>query len=560
MPLRLILVVFTSSLILCHQPARGEYEYDPSLPFTWLFDTGAGSSTPLSAKALAKKDGWTLVGEDNLDHAFKGDAVLLNDRLAVVLRAEGPGAAVYSLADGRFVNRAVLVAVPNADTAVSVTGLASIGIVENSPASVMVEATFETSVPGEESSAAFGITTGQQMVEMCPKSGADRLFAWCRPRWIVVPDFFGHDMVFDPRTVPSTRFGLPAENFSLGLIQGNNAMMMCVWQSGRRRSHLIPPGKASDPTVAGYEIEGVKDEPVWFAFFEGTGLWYQENVAAGQAGKDVNLDFQPPFEARWRADLVRPDGVAHSSPFSNGIPTALDVEEPAPLPIIVYPLDRTRATPLSAFCPTDVIRNALGVGPCQYVLQTEGLATDTNPTPDQVMTWVERQFERNKTEEAADEIRELLAQMVEHIQHVQDRIDRYAEFAGEVNGLLKSDEVAIPKKQGELPDRFTSLVHTAGRLEKVVSRNQPNDLEERSDALAKEVVQLIGKPDSLEECRRLGHELRQVGAQQDSTLSRSRMIVRWLREQATTLTADHPEFAETSRKVRDACRRQLDSR
>ena len=560
MPLRLILTVFASSLILCRQPARCESEYDPSLPFAWLFDTGSPSSTPLSARALAKKDGWTLVGEDNLDHSFEGDAVLLNDRLAVVLRAKGPGAEVYSLGDGRFVNRAVLAALPGADTAISVTGLASIGILENSPASVMVQAAFETSAGGDKTSAAFGITTGQRMVEMSPKSGADRLFAWYRPCWIVVPDFFGHDMVFDPQTVSSTRFGLPAENFALGLIRGQNAMMMCVWQSGRRRSHLIPPGTAADRTVTGYEIEGVQDEPVWFAFFEGPGLWHQENLAAGQAGDDVSLDFQPPFEGRWRADLVRPDGVAHSCPFSNGTATAVDVEETAPLPIIVYPLDRTRATPLSAFCPTDVIRNALGVGPCQYVLQTEGLATDTNPTPDQVMTWVERQFERNKTEETADEIKELLAQMVEHVQHAQNRIDRYAEFSREVAELVGSDEISRLEKAGNLPGPFAGLDQTAGRLQKVVSGNQSNDLEKRTDVLAKEVAQLIGKPDSLHECRRLGDELRQIGLQQDSTLSRSRMIVRWLREQATTLAADHLELAEPSRKVREACLRQLDSR
>ena len=491
---------------------------------------------------MADKDGWTLVGEDSLDHAFRGDAVLLNDRLAVVLRVKGPGAEVYSLGDGRFINRAVLTALPEADTATTVTGMASISIVENSPASVVIEAACETSVGGKKSSATFGITTGQRIVEMCPGSGADRIFAWYRPRWVVVPDFFGHDMVFDPRALTSTRFGLPTENFSLGLIQGKNAMMMCVWQSGRRRSYLIPPSEAADQTVSGYEIDGVEDEPVWFAFFEGTSLWHQEHVAAGH----LSLKFQPPFEGRWRADLVRPDGVAQSYSFSNGTVAAANAKESAPLPIIVYPLDRTRATPLSAFCPTDVIRSALGVGPCQYVLQTEGLATETNPTPDQVMTWVERQFERNKTEETADEIRELLAQMVEHVRHAQDRIDRYAKLSREVEELLEN-----------LPSRFRSLAQTAGRLNTVVSENQPNDLEIQAGALAKEVAQLIGKPDSTHDCRRLGDELRRIGARQDSTLSRSRMIVRWLREQATTLAADHPELAEPSQAIRDACLRQL---
>ena len=560
MRLRFIIAVFASWLILCHEPARSESEYDPGLPFTWLFDTGSPSFAPLGAKALADKDGWMLVGEDILDHSFRGDAVLLNDRLAVVFRAKGPGAEVYSLVDSHFVNRAVLAAVPEADTAISVTGLGSIGIVENSPASVVIEAAFATSVAGRQSSSAFGITTGQRMVELRPKSGADRLFAWYRPRWIVVPDFFGDDMVFDAQAARSPRFGLPAENFSLGLIHGNSAMLMSVWESGGRRSYLIPPGKAADETVAGYEIEGVEDEPVWYAFFEGTGLWYEEEVSAGQAGDDVSVDFQPPFEGRWRADLVSPDGVSQSSLFSNGTLTAAGLEERGRLPIIVYPLDRTRATPLSAFCPTDVIRHALGVGPCQYVLQTEGLATETNPTPDQVMTWVERQFGRNKTEETAEEIRELLVQMVEHVGHAQDRIDRYAEFSREVAELLRSGKNPRADEGGDLPSRFGSLDQTAGRLDIIVRGNQPNDVEKRADALAKEVVQLIGKPDSLEECRRLGDELRQIGVQQDSTLSRSRMIVRWLREQAATLAADYPEFAEPSGRVREACQRRLEGR
>ena len=549
MRLRLALAALASSLVLCPQPARCQSEYDPSLPFTWLFDTGVPSVEPLGAKALAEKDGWTLVDEDNVEHSFEGDAVLLNDRLAVVLRAKGPGAEVYSVSDGRFVNRAVLAALPDVAAAVTVTGATSIGIVDNSPAGVTVEAEFATSVGSERASATFGITTGQRMVEMCPKGGADRLFAWYRPRWIVVPDFFGHDMVFDPEAVDSRRFGLPAENFFLGLVRGGDAMVMCVWESGQRRSFLIPPGKANDKTVAGCEIEGVADEPVWVAFFEDFGLWHQETHAVDGTSDEIGLDFKPPFEGRWRADLARPDGVAHSSPFSDGTVSMAGVKEPGPLPLIVYPLDRTRATPLSAFCPTDVIRNALGVGPCQYVLQTEGLATETNPTPDQVMTWVERQFERGKAEEAADEIKELLVQMVEHIEHAQERIDRYAEFAGEVTGLLGSSQ-----------GRFGGLVQTAGRLEQVVAGGQPGDVVQRAAALSEEVVGLIGKPDSLEECGRLGAELRRIGAAQDSSLSQSRMIVRWLREQATRLAADHSEFSEPAGEVREACQRQLENR
>ena len=57
-------------------------------------------------------------------------------------------------------------------------------------------------------------------------------------------------------------------------------------------------------------------------------------------------------------------------------------------------------------------------------MQTEGLASDANPTPDNVMTWIEKQFSRKKEKKAAGEIRERLAQMVEHVGQAHARIVR----------------------------------------------------------------------------------------------------------------------------------------
>ena len=98
-------------------------------------------------------------------------------------------------------------------------------------------------------------------------------------------------------------------------------------------------------------------------------------------------------------------------------------------------MDRSQATPLTTFTPIDILRGTLGVGPCQYILQTEGLASDANPTPDNVMTWIEKQFSRKKEKKAADEIRERLAQMVEHVGQAQARIDQYGRMFAEVERL-----------------------------------------------------------------------------------------------------------------------------
>jgi hypothetical protein len=64
---------------------------DPSVK---VFDTGSAAAAPLSGEAIQKQAGWKGVPEDITDHAFAGAAVLMNDRLAIVLRRGGPGAEV----------------------------------------------------------------------------------------------------------------------------------------------------------------------------------------------------------------------------------------------------------------------------------------------------------------------------------------------------------------------------------------------------------------------------------------------------------------------------------
>ncbi|MCX5671283.1 MAG: carbohydrate binding domain-containing protein, partial [Planctomycetota bacterium] len=104
-----------------------------------LFDTGAASSAALSGEAVAKKAGWAQVPENQAARTFKGDAVLRNDRLAIVLRHGGPGAEVYALGATEPVARAVLA--PAAGDAAP--RLESVAVIKNSPEAVALDASFK---------------------------------------------------------------------------------------------------------------------------------------------------------------------------------------------------------------------------------------------------------------------------------------------------------------------------------------------------------------------------------------------------------------------------------
>jgi len=524
-PLPDVLLAITCLCVTAQSRAIG---YQPTLPFTYIFDTGTPAAETLSETALAERSGWTQLAEEQLAYTFRGDAVLANDKLTVVVRAKGAGAEIYTQTKEGIRRRAALAALPQAASTVS--SVTSLRVLENNPGAVMLACTVGASDGQAPCAAAFRLAAGQGIVEVHPQQGADRFFVECRPAWVVVPDFFADDMVFGRTSAASARMGLPAENFLLNLLPGGDAMIMCVWASASR-SCLISEGRAGDREIRGCEVEAREGKPLSVAFFEGSGLWHEWAPSAGNVGGNLPPGWTPPFEAKWRTDLVSAGGYARSFLWEgDGLPSQdeLGPKEPQALAAVVYPLDRDRKTPLTAFCPTDVIRQTLGVGPCQYILQTECLATDTNPTPDQVMTWVERQFERNRQQEEAEAIRQMLDEMTTHVEHAEERITHYGGFALRAREILRAaasgdgDSTAFAGLDESVRRLEQALQHTGG------SENRPA----RAGELADAVAALIGKAGAADECRRLGDQLRQIGAEQDATLSRCRMIVRWLREQA----------------------------
>jgi hypothetical protein len=541
-------------------------EYQPGTPFTYLFDTGSRSPRPLSPNFLAVKHGWTVIPEDETEHEFQGDAVLANDKLTVVLRAQGPGAEVYSRAAGGPRFRAVVMSAPR--KALAVTGISALRIVENSLGAVMVEADLRGDGQSGRCTAAFRLTTGRAMLEMTGLEAADRFFVWSVTRYVVVPDFFADDMVFSAATCDLNRFGLPAENFLLNLLDGGDAMLTCVWRSLNRDAYAVLTGEGPERRIRGCEFAGGEDETLWVAVLEQPDIW----GSLVFADERLLTGWQPRFDAAWRLDLVADEPFTRSANLSKTQIEARVSREPEPpestaegkdleLPSrseaerfqgIVYALDRDAATPLTTFCPIDVLRNTLGVGPCQYVLQTEGLASAGDPTPANVMDWVEKQFEKGEEAESADQICQRIDQMIAHMEHVQHRIDEYRALSREIRELCVAQ-----RGNGRVQAAAWTFSVIIGELRQSTLASADGQLPSRAAELAEQIVKLSGKDNALEECRRLADEVRRVGALQDRMLSTCRMLLRWLNQQARMWPIRRPESAEFAGEVRRRVERFL---
>jgi hypothetical protein len=581
---------------------------EPSSPSTYLFDTGATAADPMPATAVAAKKGWKVLAEDDTSHKFAGDTVLLNDRLVLVLRGKAAGAELYAQGVGSPLHvgadatepqkatptdmkktpdpmsppvRRAAVAPVGAGGAGGSAKLSTVRILENNPGAVMVEAGFQTDKGLVRLT--YRLTTGQTILELRPGEGVQTVRIDAPSRYVAVPDFFGDDMIFTAGQSAGPRLRLPTENFLLHFVEPGGCLLMCVWPSSRQQAAALVSGERAQRAIQGSEIDCAAGKSLWIAVLEGPGLWHEQAVSAGEAPREMVLDWKPPFPAKWRATLAGSPAIGPSWYFRGAeegdevaaaigdrspccleaqralfqVPTTGPGTAPrGPQSLVVYPIDRTRGTPLTTFCPIDILRATLGVGPCQYILQTEGLASDANPTPDSVMTFVEKQFAKKKEKQSADEMRQMLAEMVGHVGHAQQRIDQYAALARDVRAICQAREKGTgtfslkgprptsgryPASQKRCLSPFLATLDDLER--KLAGAAATIPPAQRARKLADEVLGLIGQKDAAAECRRLGLELRRLGAVQDRGLANGRMAARWLRQQAAMLAERDPGSA-----------------
>ena len=504
-------------------------------PLARLFDTAAHSAAPLSNEAATRRSGWQLVPEDTINHPFAGDAALLNDKLLIVLRKQAPGAEVYAKTPAGFKHRATIGNLIVRSTLSDL--LTDYKIIENSAGAVTVDAIFAGAAPA---ALRFRITTGEAILEIRPGPGAGALNIESATSYVVVPDYFGDDLVFGKESFRER--GLPAENFCLNLLAGGEAMIMSVWQAAGQPVWL---GPAASQEPAGRQEQmsnrvGCRDgKSIWLAFIESPGLW--------RSGAPMD-QVAPPFPAKWRCSFVRRNGLADSWDMERG-PNPGQTTGSHAGPLLVYPIDRTDTTPLTAICPTDVMRNTLGVGPCQYILAVEGLSAEGDPTPNNVMEWVEKEFEQKKEKKAADEIKERLDLMVSHVAEARMRIEAYGAFARKARGLLAGQPGAA---------NYLAIVDDLSRF--VDAGLVPEASPERARQAASAVCTLVGRGNAVADCRDLGKQLRAIGAIQDSALARCRMAVRRLNQEGRSYGAGQPQKNGQAREVQRLAEKMLQTK
>ena len=124
------------------------------------------------------------------------------------------------------------------------------------------------------------LTAGESNLELRLVKGSGYLGWETSSRYLVVPDYFADDAVYDGSE--AGKRCLPTENFCLQCLEGGNALIMAVWPSSDQEAWILGAVRGAAAGVGATQVRVAPGQGIWLAFLEGAQLW-QTSPAPVQA-------------------------------------------------------------------------------------------------------------------------------------------------------------------------------------------------------------------------------------------------------------------------------------
>lgn len=543
-------------------------------PEVSVYDTVVTPAAVLSGEALAKKEGWVKIPEGKKT-SVKGGAVLVNSSMTVVLRLKSDGADVYGTGTNGSILRAHIVPIGDADgmtltsvNAVSAADAASVEAVYKSGKGTALKVTYSLEPPNP-------------ILKTQPGAGVVGQRVAAPSRLGVLPDFFAADMVIDARAIPIDKTEIPAENFFMQMLGNGEAILTTIWNRSNRDVEITLAGEKEARQITAVDVyygEAEASKPaaatavppsIWLALQENKGVWVQAELTPENATKVTTLDWAVPFRAKWKGDFICTDNSVDSRGFDEPrgkSPCWFDGKDNARKGFIqaattnvklfvAYPSDRITETPGNQLTITDLMRNSLGKGPCEYIMDVAGAANRNRGIFTCAFNAIILPlFAGGRQKEELVFIDRGIKEVQIFVAAIRDRINAYVEFRAEMLKYLAEQKTVHPE-----------LAEFIGRLEAQTRKIQETKVDS-SEPVAKLCAQI--KAEAISDMPRRDMEsltaegyggIADYGEAQDQKVARCNIMTRMLRQMATIETAMNPKAAELAKEIRKRTEQMLRS-
>jgi hypothetical protein len=569
-----------------------------AVPSAVVLDTLKPRAAGVACQTLEDRLGWQRVPQGKIDYRFQGDAVAANGHVAVVLRNGASGAEVYSRSAAGWHRRAVVV-----PFAAEKTGtLASVTIVANDSEEAALEAAFQP-VDGKTAGLVCRITPEGSFVTTQPQSQTARLALQSAGRFGVIPDFYADDITLDAVRIGPTKVRIPSDNMFAQLLDDNRTLAVMLWDGPPQDVEITLAGSGAQRAITGTQIACARPGKIHLAFLDFPGACYvgmldqlperSEPISCYKLKTPVRrLDWRMPFPAQWRVDflteildskLVRSREMLAPYPYPpkdhnlgsgdfrfikpafvwdwgggkntergggpDTYPSWVDADgrgfvQPIAksYAIIAYPFDRGRGTPPEGLTLTDLVRQTLGVGPCQYILDADRRMAQTPGIFTCGGTSMLKKLEGHVAQHRA-EAEKHLDDMLVFVTAYHRRVEQYQTFKRETMAFLDSQLQRHPGQKAFV-DKLKSLLDGI-----------PAGLPDYPNVIAQLNVEYRATLDSDDEAARKKRELLRprytaAGGAQDNILAKCHQTAKLLRCEAGMTLTDDPVMTEIAREVR----------
>ena len=591
------------------------------------WDTGKTSADPLATEAIDKKEGWKPAAE-----SLQGDAVITNGKLLAVARRQGTGVEVYSLGSGKAVFRSRLVlgsaieriAVTESGRAAATLEVAwkgasaakfrlkkgelfieSQAIAGDAPLRVECASRFALLPDFFADDILFDARKVPLDKVELPSENFVLHFAG-KGDAIVMNVFENRDQDVrvtlagkgDDRSVTGSEitFGKKGSKIWVAVLEGAG-----MWHSidvTEKDKKQILPLDWKMPFVAQWRVDFTRKEGLtdsWDMLLpdkEGDGFvkpsWLKQDgqisdatrTATGEVDRDAYKPGGPasdklgPDRKRWTTVLGHVQYPCWSDKERKGYLQPLEHKRLTfDGAVVIFPLNRLTETPVDATAIVDVVRNTMGVGPCQYILDVEGQKQEhVGRATCHVRTLLNETYTAGQQKSKHREIEAWLGDAYDFVTHIRKRILTYVDFGKEIRGHLAEQL----KAHAELKEGIDALDAIASeidmRVEKGMERLKQHktlqmiaqEVAERKeeatppalaaqlnrDFIAKGLPEYEGADWKDRLKREYTDPLTAIGGTQDDMVGECRWVVKALRQKAGLLMATEPKYAPLAAEIR----------
>ena len=234
--------------------------------------------------------------------------------------------------------------------------------------------------------------------------------------------------------------------------------------------------------------------------------------------------------------------------------------------VIIYCLDRASETPMTVFTPVDIMRNTLGQGPCEYVLDLEGVKPRLDGGTRKLLAgatcglWEKHIYPISlKTRKLKDgeklpektytHLMHAMEDMALFIKAVHDRIREYKKWGRDTAGFCEAEA----GKSAKVKPLATDILTYIQMLNKDVGRTKFEGRGTEGHWLKR--VKELSDEFNAGNYKNIGQMggIRSLGSKTDKVVARCRRYVKGARQAASLADVSDPEVAAFAAAVRKRC-------